>query len=348
MLGVTKLGYKIAQTIQLIQMKPTFLCSIVLFFVTFLSSSCSFFGAKSAQQATVAPIDTVVTTFFIVRHAEKTKDKIREPILTEAGSKRANTLADTLKKERLSAIYSTQYIRTQQTVQPTATAQQLEVKNYEAGNEVKLLESLLHWEKGNSVLIGGHSNTVPIMLNFLTDTTAYTDLGEQEYDNLFVVQAVAKGNAKVTVLKYGGVASATYTIAPHYHIDEGNLALKGFDAVEYVEHQRAIVGNRMYGANYQGINYHFASLENRILFEKNPEKYIPMYGGWCAFSLGMNKATHGLEAGKYPPNPKVFKIIDDRLYLFHQNKTFNALEYWNADEVGNKEKADAYWEVLNK
>jgi len=142
------------------------------------------------------------TTFFLVRHAEKAKDS-RDPNLTEAGMKRATDLAQLLKSIPLDGIYSTNFNRTIQTATPVANAKGKEIQIYNHRDlEAAADKMLTDFPKGN-ILISGHSNTTPSMVNVLTGTQDYQSLSELTYDHLFIVSVYEKGNADVLVLKYG-------------------------------------------------------------------------------------------------------------------------------------------------
>jgi phosphohistidine phosphatase SixA len=102
------------------------------------------------------------THIYLVRHAEKatTGD---DPGLTTAGSRRAEALRDTLHAKKLTAAFATQFQRTLETAQPTATDQQITIRRYNANTGIALLDSLSHQKKRNYLVVG-HSNTVPVML----------------------------------------------------------------------------------------------------------------------------------------------------------------------------------------
>jgi len=142
------------------------------------------------------------TTFFLVRHAEKAKDS-NDPNLTEAGVKRANDLAQLLKSIPLDGIYSTNFNRTTQTATPVANAKALEIQIYNHRDLGAAADKMLtDFPKGN-ILVSGHSNTTPTIVNLLTDTQDYQSLSELTYDHLFIVSVYEKGNADVLLLKYG-------------------------------------------------------------------------------------------------------------------------------------------------
>ena len=81
-----------------------------------------------------------------------------------------------------------------------------------------------------------------------------------------------------------------------------------------------------------GVTYLFSSEENKQAFEKNPEKYLPAYGGWCAFGVSVGK--------KFSADPEVWEIVDGKLYM---NLDPSIKIMWREDIPGNIKKADKYW-----
>jgi 2,3-bisphosphoglycerate-dependent phosphoglycerate mutase len=144
--------------------------------------------------------DSQMTTFILIRHAEKTNDGTSDPELTKEGKDRANRLVEVLKDQKIDAIYSTNYKRTRNTVAPVATAKGLEVKVYEP-SKPEVLKQILQAEKGKTILMVGHSNTVPWTANQLTGENTYSNFDDADYNNMLIV-SVTESSAKVTWLNY--------------------------------------------------------------------------------------------------------------------------------------------------
>jgi YHS domain-containing protein len=127
------------------------------------------------------------------------------------------------------------------------------------------------------------------------------------------------------------------------HINQYNLenkvAIQGYDPVAYFKQGKAVLGKKELSASYQGVIYKFSSDANKTEFLKNPSKYEPQYGGWCAYALG----TSG---EKVEINPETFKIVDGKLYLFYNAYFNNTLKSWNKDETNLKSKADTNWKKI--
>jgi len=143
-----------------------------------------------------------ITTIFLVRHAEKVGDGSADPALTPAGTARADELAYILEHVKLDAIYSTPYKRTEQTVLPTAKEKGLEVKLYKPSEE-DFLQKLLQTFPGGSILIVGHSNTIPEMANKLAGQSDFSDMDDATYDNLFIACVPTEGKAAILRMRFG-------------------------------------------------------------------------------------------------------------------------------------------------
>jgi broad specificity phosphatase PhoE len=156
--------------------------------------------------------DAPLTTFLLVRHAEKAADGTNDPPLTESGKLRAQGLANLLQATDIEAIYATSYQRNQQTVQPLATALSLPIQTYDPNQDaVEFLTQVMADQAGRVVLICGHSNTLPNLLNALVGQEMYQDLADQRYDDLFLCTTSALGQGAVHVLKTSPVQKPVLT-----------------------------------------------------------------------------------------------------------------------------------------
>lgn len=124
------------------------------------------------------------STLFIVRHAEKAESADKNPDLSEAGRARAESLAKMLKDAGVTAIYATEFKRTQQTAAPLAKARGITVTIVPAKDTVAITTQLRD-VRGNALVVG-HSNTVPALIKALGLDTPI-DIAEADYDNLFVI-----------------------------------------------------------------------------------------------------------------------------------------------------------------
>lgn len=151
------------------------------------------------------------TTVFLVRHAEKAVPGDAEfnpqdpadPPLNAAGRARAEALARTLEEAGVTAIFASEFARTQQTVAPLAARVGLEVTVHPAGDTAGLAELVATAHVGAVVVISGHSNTVPALVEALGAGAVNPIEEAWEYDNLYVVSIEAPGHAQVSTLKFG-------------------------------------------------------------------------------------------------------------------------------------------------
>lgn len=144
---------------------------------------------------------SVPVTLFIVRHAEKGTGQ--NPSINADGQIRADALAHFLERVHLDAIYSSNYNRTIETATPTATNKNIPIKKYNANNIPEFAEELIANYSSKTVLIIGHSNTNPALINSLTNTQQYPDIDEKKYDDLFLLKVHTLGDTEVLHLKYG-------------------------------------------------------------------------------------------------------------------------------------------------
>jgi YHS domain-containing protein len=112
-------------------------------------------------------------------------------------------------------------------------------------------------------------------------------------------------------------------------------AILGYDAVAYFTDNKAVRGNPKISSEYEGAKYYFASAEHKTLFDANPAKYAPAYGGYCGYAASIDRLS--------PISPEWFQIVDGRLILQHNKK---ATDKFNADQKGNVVKADQNWPGL--
>lgn len=147
-------------------------------------------------------IHDTATTFIVLRHAETTGGGTN-PNLSAEGLARADELKRILANVPLAAVFSSNYNRTKQTAQPTADDKSLTVNIYDPLNQSPLVDNWLNTYRGKTVLVLGHSNTAPALLNLFVGSNQYANLPDSEYDNLFIATVSEKGRATVLHLKYG-------------------------------------------------------------------------------------------------------------------------------------------------
>jgi YHS domain-containing protein len=118
-------------------------------------------------------------------------------------------------------------------------------------------------------------------------------------------------------------------------VANSTTGIGGYDAVAYFTEGKPTRGNGHHVTVFDGVTYLFASEENKKTFDANPKKYIPAYGGYCAFGV--------TEGKKFVADPEAWKIVDGKLYL---NLDKDVQTEWGKDVSGNIRKADGIWPTI--
>jgi len=137
----------------------------------------------------------------------------------------------------------------------------------------------------------------------------------------------------VLIAVFIGPAGPALAIDPVFN--ESGAAIRGYDPVAYFTQNEPVEGNPEYTADYRGVQWRFASAENREMFAADPEKYAPQYGGYCAWAVSNNYTAS--------TDPHAWSIKDGKLYL---NFSKFVRARWAIDKAGNIAKADANWPGL--
>ncbi len=127
---------------------------------------------------------------YVLRHAEKTAQPSSDPVLTEQGRQRANNLTKLLCPKSIDAVFSTDYTRTRQTVEPLADCLDVEISLYPPSKPDQLAERIIEHYPDGRVVIVGHSNTVAGIMSSLGVSNA-PELAETDYGDLFKLTLIA-------------------------------------------------------------------------------------------------------------------------------------------------------------
>jgi len=125
----------------------------------------------------------------------------------------------------------------------------------------------------------------------------------------------------------------------HLQLNEEGVALQGYDPISYFQNNSARKGSSKFAAEYKGATYYFSSAKHRDLFNQDPARYEPAYGGWCAHSMAQGK--------KVVPDPGSFTVTGGKLYLFHKTRSQNRLDKWEKSPEELRKKADLNWRKIN-
>jgi broad specificity phosphatase PhoE len=176
------------------------LCSLLLLGILL---SCSSNSAEAQREA--AATDSDPTVIYLLRHAEKDDTAGDDPPLLPAGEDRAQNLAEQLAEEKISAVYATPYARTEATARPLARTQSLDVTPYPAdASPDRQVADWLQRHRGQTIVVVGHSNTIPGLVNALIGERRFGDIDESVYDRLFKVIIASNGTATVEELRTRG------------------------------------------------------------------------------------------------------------------------------------------------
>ena len=170
-----------------------------------LISLLSAIGFSSGIRAVDQPSMTVI----LVRHAEKKiEPENKDPDLSPAGLARAQELVRMFSDTGITAIYATQFKRTQQTVQPLADKLGLAVTQVEAKKTTELVKQIRARNAGQVIFIAGHNNSVPEIIAALGGPQLPI-IPETEFDNLYILTVQGDRSAKLLKLRYGSPIPAS-------------------------------------------------------------------------------------------------------------------------------------------
>lgn len=115
-------------------------------------------------------------------------------------------------------------------------------------------------------------------------------------------------------------------------------ALNGYDTVAYFTEGKAVEGNERYSLKYKGAVWQFRNASNLKQFNTDPERYVPQYGGYCAWAVGHNYTAKG--------DPEAWSIVDNKLYL---NYNTSIRKGWLKEKGNLIKQGDRNWpSVLNR
>jgi YHS domain-containing protein len=127
----------------------------------------------------------------------------------------------------------------------------------------------------------------------------------------------------------------------NYNTDDSKIALNGYSPVSYLDLGIAQKGLKEYKTTYDGLAYYFTNGDQKKTFEANPKKYLPQYGGYCAFGVSVG--------AKFRVDPNKFIVKDGKYYLFLYDLEVDAQQLWLAGN--HKElvtKANSKWTKLSE
>ena len=134
------------------------------------------------------------------------------------------------------------------------------------------------------------------------------------------------------VLMLLSALSSIATAKDLLNLDGNRVAIQGYDPVAFFTNNRPVKGNPQFQSDYRGAKYYFASAEHKAAFDKDPAKYEPQFGGYCAYG-----ASQGHPA---PIKIEAWQIVNGRLLMQYD---LSIKDKFNKDQQGNLYKADQNW-----
>ncbi len=145
-----------------------------------------------------------------------------------------------------------------------------------------------------------------------------------------------KTNLVTSLVAASAILFSTFSFAADETQQDANgVILSGHDTVAYFTANKAVKGYAGISTVHDGAIYHFSSEANRDLFKANPSKYAPQYGGFCAYGAAIG--------AKFPIDPTVFKVVDDKLYV---NNSAAVSKIWTAKQSKAIVLADNKWSKI--
>lgn len=129
---------------------------------------------------------------------------------------------------------------------------------------------------------------------------------------------------------------ARMAVAGETNVGSDGIGIQGYDPVAYFTEDRAVAGSPDFTAEHGGATYRFSSAAHWSAFIEDPEKYVPQYGGFCAYAV-----AHGATA---PIDPQAFTVFEGKLFL---NYSDHVRAQWRNDASVFISKADANWPELS-
>lgn len=138
-------------------------------------------------------------------------------------------------------------------------------------------------------------------------------------------------SAALTLPAVALVSSPVWAETPPVYSSNG-VAINGYDPVAYFTDGAPVLGSDAHTSDWNGATLQFASAENKAMFDAEPDKFAPQYGGYCAYAVSKGATA--------PTDPNAWTVFEDKLYL---NFSTDVRAIWQQDKPGNIAKANANW-----
>ncbi len=131
------------------------------------------------------------------------------------------------------------------------------------------------------------------------------------------------------------LTTSFFTQPKSVNVNKDGYGANGYDLVSYFD-GTPTEGSEELTVTHEGVKYKFSNKKNYNKFQEDPEKYLPEYGGWCAYAIGKSD-------DEVKVNPEAYIIEDGKLYLFYKNIFINTKKKWNKNEEELHKNADENW-----
>lgn len=133
-----------------------------------------------------------------------------------------------------------------------------------------------------------------------------------------------------------GAFAATAFAGASVNVDKTGTALQGYDPVAFFTDGKPVLGKEEFHSSYHDVTYRFLSAEHQAAFEKDPAKYEPQFGGYCAYGVSKGHLA--------PVKIEAFQIVNGRLLMQYDS---DVKQEFNKDQNANLEAADKKWPVVS-
>ena len=123
------------------------------------------------------------------------------------------------------------------------------------------------------------------------------------------------------------------------NLSKNKVAIYGYDLITYLTQEEPSEGSKEWQSNFNGARYYFINEANKLKFDANPNKFLPEFGGWCAYAVGAHSK-------KVEIDPESFTVEEGKLYLFYNGVFNDTREKWLNNHEALKSKAYSNWKKI--
>jgi YHS domain-containing protein len=144
---------------------------------------------------------------------------------------------------------------------------------------------------------------------------------------------------QIVLFLFIAFSTVTFSQQIDYNTKKGYVA-EGYDLVSYFTQKEPVEGKKKHQTTFDGAKFKFSTAKNLALFKVNPKKYIPQYGGYCAYAVAVKKTKMYIDVEAY-------EVRDGKLYLFYNSWLTNKLDDWKEGDTKKLQaKGDENWKDL--